>query len=139
MFMLHIPLYLHPLPTNLEGLMKPDFSDYIIAVLFELNDGLPHSMDWCVDRILDRCSIEYEIPLVGHYLKKEDVYYTSVKTTIVMLEANGIVKIDNDHNAMLTRKGKRYIEMNELEIMERWKELHDRKVLEDKRKNEDSF
>ena len=85
--MLHIPLYLHPLPINFEGLMKPDFSDYIIAVLFELNDGLPHSMDWCVDRILDRCSIEYEIPLVGHYLKKEDVYYTSVKTTIVMLEA----------------------------------------------------
>jgi hypothetical protein len=40
---------------------------------------------------------------------------------------------------MLTRKGKRYIEINELEIMERWKELHDRKVLEDKRKNEDSF
>ena len=38
--MLHIPLYLHPLPTNFEGLMKPDFSDYIIAVLFELNDGL---------------------------------------------------------------------------------------------------
>lgn len=70
MFMLHIPLYLHPLPINFEGLMKPDFSDYIIAVLFELNDGLPHSMDWCVDRILDRCSIEYEIPLVGHYLKK---------------------------------------------------------------------
>lgn len=56
-----------------------------------------------------------------------------------MLEANGIVKIDNDHNAMLTRKGKRYIEMNELEIMERWKELHDRKVLEDKRKKRGRF
>lgn len=116
--------------------MKPDFSDYIIAVLFELDDGLPHSMDWCVDRVHDKCDIEYEIPFVGHYLKKEDVYYTSVKTTIVMLEANGIVKIDDNHNAMLTRKGMRYIEMNELEIMERWKELHDRKVLEDKRKNE---
>ena len=137
--MLHIPLYLHLLPTNFEGPMKPDFSDYIIAVLFELNDGLPHSMDWCVDKILDKCCIEYEISLVGHYLKKEDVYYTSVKTTIVMLEANGIVKIDNDHNAMLTRKGKRYIEMNEQEIMERWTELHDRKVLKDKRKNEDCF
>lgn len=23
--------------------MKPDFSDYIIAVLLELDDGLPHS------------------------------------------------------------------------------------------------
>lgn len=117
--MLHIPLYLHPLPTNFEGLMKPDFSDYIIAVLFELNDGLPHSMDWCVDRILDKCSIEYEIPLIGHYLKKEDVYYTSVKTAIVMLEANGILTIDNDHNAMLTRKGKRYIEINERELVDR--------------------
>lgn len=68
--MLHIPLYLHLLPTNFEGPMKPDFSDYIIAVLFELNDGLPHSMDWCVDKILDKCCIEYEISLVGHYLKK---------------------------------------------------------------------
>ena len=119
--------------------MKPDFSDYIIAVLLELDDGLPHSMDQCVDGVYDKCDIEYEIPLIGHYLKKEDVYYTSVKTVIVMLEANGILTIDNDHNAMLTRKGKRYIEINELEIMERWKELHDRKVLEDKRKNEDSF
>ena len=67
--------------------MKPDFSDYIIAVLLELDDGLPHSMDQCVDGVYDKCDIEYEIPLIGHYLKKEDVYYTSVKTAIVMLEA----------------------------------------------------
>lgn len=78
--------------------MKPDFSDYIIAVLLELDDGLPHSMDQCVDGVYDKCDIEYEIPLIGHYLKKEDVYYTSVKTAIVMLEANGILTIDNDHN-----------------------------------------
>ena len=92
--------------------MKPDFSDYIIAVLLELDDGLPHSMDQCVDGV-------YDIPLIGHYLKKEDVYYTSVKTAIVMLEANGILTIDNDHNAMLTRKGKRYIEINERELVDR--------------------
>ena len=60
--------------------------------------GLPHSMDQCVDGVYDKCDIEYEIPLIGHYLKKEDVYYTSVKTAIVMLEANGILTIDNDHN-----------------------------------------
>ena len=66
--------------------MKPDFSDYIIAVLLELDDGLPHSMDQCVDGVYDKCDIEYEIPLIGHYLKKEDVYYTSVKTAIVMLK-----------------------------------------------------
>ena len=53
--------------------MKPDFSDYIIAVLLELDDGLPHSMDQCVDGVYDKCDIEYEIPLIGHYLKKEDV------------------------------------------------------------------
>ena len=54
--------------------MKPDFSDYIITVLLELDDGLPHSMDQCVDGVYDKCDIEYEIPLIGHYLKKEDVY-----------------------------------------------------------------
>ena len=70
-----------------------------------------------VDGVYDKCDIEYEIPLIGHYLKKEDVYYTSVKTAIVMLEANGILTIDNDHNAMLTRKGKRYIEINERELV----------------------
>ena len=48
--------------------MKPDFSDYIIAVLLELDDGLPHSMDQCVDGVYDKCDIEYEIPLIGHYL-----------------------------------------------------------------------
>lgn len=101
--------------------MKPDFSDYIIAVLFELADGLPHSMDRCVDETFNQFDIEYEIPFVDPCLKKENVYYTSIKTAIVMLEANGIVTIDNDHNAMLTRKGKRYIEMNEVEIMERGK------------------
>ena len=52
--------------------MKPDFSDYIIAVLLELDDGLPHSMDQCVDGVYDKCDIEYEIPLIGHYLKKEE-------------------------------------------------------------------
>lgn len=50
--------------------MKPDFSDYIIAVLLELDDGLPHSMDQCVDGVYDKCDIEYEIPLIGHYLKR---------------------------------------------------------------------
>lgn len=44
-----------------------------------------------------------------------------------MLEANGILTIDNDHNAMLTRKGKRYIEINERELVDRWKELYERK------------
>lgn len=51
--------------------MKPDFSDYIIAVLLELDDGLPHSMDQCVDGVYDKCDIEYEIPLIGHYLKRK--------------------------------------------------------------------
>ena len=119
--------------------MKPDFTDYIIAVSLELDDGLPHSMDQCVDGVYDKCDIEYEIPLIGHYLKKEDVYYTSVKTVIVMLEANGILTIDNDHNAMLTRKGKRYIEINERELVDRWKELYERKKMKDRWKNEDSF
>ena len=119
--------------------MKLDFSDYLIAVLLELDDGLPHSMDQCVDGVYDKCDIEYEIPLIGHYLKKEDVYYTSVKTAIVMLEANGILTIDNDHNAMLTRKGKRYIEINERELVDRWKELYERKKMKDRWKNEDFF
>lgn len=51
--------------------MKPDFSDYIITVLLELDDGLPHSMDQCVDGVYDKCDIEYEIPLIGHYLKRK--------------------------------------------------------------------
>ncbi|MBS6477620.1 MAG: hypothetical protein KH405_07400, partial [Firmicutes bacterium] len=64
-------------------------------------------------------SKEKKVKAFNDYLKKEDVYYTSVKTAIVMLEANGILTIDNDHNAMLTRKGKRYIEINERELVDR--------------------
>ena len=37
-----------------------------IALLLELDDGLPHSMDQCVDGVYDKCDIEYEIPLIGH-------------------------------------------------------------------------
>ena len=66
--------------------MKPDFSDYIIAVLLELDDGLPHSMDQCVDGVYDKCDIEYEIPLIGHYLKKEDVYYTPSRLQLSCLK-----------------------------------------------------
>ena len=44
--------------------MKPDFSDYIIAVLLELDDGLPYSIEQCVDGVYDKCDIEYEIPLI---------------------------------------------------------------------------
>lgn len=118
--------------------MKPDFSDYIIAVLFELSDGLPHSKDACVETILDKCFIEYRIPLVEPDFKRDVVYYTSIKTAFVMLEANGIVVVDDKHNARLTRKGKRYIEINEIEIMQRWKILFDRKKMEDKEKAMDS-
>ena len=39
--------------------MKPDFSDYIIAVLLELDDGLPHSMDQCVDGVYDTVSFTH--------------------------------------------------------------------------------
>lgn len=115
--------------------MKPDFSDYIIAVLFQLGDGLPHSMDQCVTDILSKCDIEYDLTCMGHFLQRENVYYTSIKTTIVMLEANGIVSIDRNHNAMLTRKGNKYIERNEPEISERWKILYDRKIIKDKQKD----
>lgn len=116
--------------------MKPDFSDYIIAVLFQLGDGLPHSMDECVTDILDKCDIEYDLAYMGHFLQRENVYYTSVKATIVMLEANGILSIDDNHNAMLTRKGNKYVERNELEISERWKVLHDRKKMKNKQRDE---
>lgn len=115
--------------------MKPDFSDYIIAVLFQLGDGLPHSMDECVTDILNKCDIEYDLPFMGHFLKRDNVYYTSVKTTIVMLEANGILSIDADHKAMLTRKGNKYIEKNEHEICERWKILYERKKMKDNQKD----
>ena len=40
---------------------------------------------------------------------------------------------------MLTRKGKRYIEINERELVDRWKELYERKKMKDRWKNEDSF
>ncbi len=119
--------------------MKPDFSDYIIAVLFQLSDGLPHSMDQCVTDILSKCDIEYDLAYMEHFLQRENVYYTSIKTTIVMLEANGIVNIDENHNAMLTRKGNKYIERNELEISERWKILYDRKIMKDKQKDAGSL
>lgn len=119
--------------------MKPDFSDYIIAVLFQLGDGLPHSMDQCVTDILDTCDIEYNLSRMEHPLQRENIYYTSVKTTIVMLEANGIVRIDGNHNAMLTRKGNKYIERNELEISKRWKVLYDRKKMKDKPKDDGSL
>lgn len=56
-----------------------------------------------------------------------------------MLEANGIVNIDENHNATLTRKGSKYIERNELEISERWKILCDRKIMKDKQKDTGSL
>ncbi|CAG9877154.1 MULTISPECIES: hypothetical protein [Bacteroides] len=52
-----------------------------------------------------------------------------------MLQANGIVSIDENHNAMLTRNGHKYIERNEPEISERWKILYDRKIMQDKQKD----
>ena len=51
--------------------MKPDFSDYIIAVLLELDDGLPHSMDQCVDGVYDKCDIEYHMPIFMKVLKRK--------------------------------------------------------------------
>lgn len=122
--------------NSLTSCMKPDFSDYIIAVLFHLEDGLPHSMDECATDILDKCDIEYDLAYMEHFLHREDAYYTSVKATIVMLEANGIVSIDDNHNVMLTRKGNKYIERNDLEISERWKVLYDRKKMKDRQKDE---
>lgn len=103
--------------------MKPDFSDYIIAVLFLLGDEMPHSMDQCVSDILKNCSIEFDLESGEPFILRENVYYTSIKTIIVMLEANGIVDIDDNHNTMLTLKGKKYYEKNKLEICERWRKL----------------
>ena len=56
-----------------------------------------------------------------------------------MLEANGIVNIDENHNTTLTRKGSKYIERNELEISERGKILYDRKIMKDKQKDTGSL
>ncbi|KKB51168.1 hypothetical protein HMPREF1212_01898 [Parabacteroides sp. HGS0025] len=45
---------------------------------------------------------------MGHFLRRENVYYTSIKTTIVMLETNGIVSIDDNHNAMYSKREQIY-------------------------------
>lgn len=119
--------------------MKPDFSDYIIAVLFELEDGLPHSIDQCVTEVLKRCDIEYDIPLMGHPLQRKKVYNTSIKATITLLEANGIVQLDDDQRVMLTRKGKKYTEANEREMVERWDTLYQTKLRKDRQKDDDIF
>ena len=94
--------------------MKPDF--LIISLLYCLNWMTDCHIQWTSVLMgsMTNVILSMRSPLIGHYLKKEDVYYTSVKTVIVMLEANGILlRLIMTIMQCSPRKGKRYIEINE--------------------------